>query len=337
MKRLLILLAALYLTATSTPGCAQTLEKVRQRGALLCGSSQGLPGFGFPDSAGNWKGFDVDYCRAIAAAVFGDGSKVKFVPLSPKDRFTALQSGEVDVLIRNTTWTMSRNAQLGLDFPAVNYFDGQAFMVRKSLNAHSVSDLKDASICVAQGSTTELNLADYFRSRGLAFEAVTFADTDSAVKAYEDGRCDSFTNDATSLYGYSKKLTNPEDHVILPEIISKEPLAIGVRKGDAQWSDIVRWVHYALVNAEELGVTQANLADQLKSTNPEVKRLLGIDAKFGEPLGLTANWSVDAIKATGNYGEIFERNLGAGSPLKIKRGINSLWNKGGLQYGIPIR
>jgi general L-amino acid transport system substrate-binding protein len=314
-----------------------TLNNVKQKGYLQCGSNPALSGFGVPDARGNWTGFDVDYCRAIAAAIFNDPSKVRFIPLTAKDRFTALQSGEVDVLARNSTWTMSRDTQLSLDFPAVNYFDGQGFMVRKSVGVSSAKELTGASVCTQQGTTTELNLADFFRSNNLKYEVVAFATADETFKAYDSGRCDAFTTDASGLYSEKLRASNPDDHLILPEIISKEPLGPAVRHGDNQWGDVVRWVHYALVNAEELGVTKANLDQMLKSTNPEIKRLLGTEGNYGEAAGLTNDWAVRIIRHMGNYGEVFERNLGEGSPLKIKRGINALWSKGGLQYGIPVR
>jgi general L-amino acid transport system substrate-binding protein len=328
------LTASLLATAASAQA---TLNNVKQKGFLSCGSNVGLGGFGLPDPQGNWAGFDVDYCRAIAAAIFNDPTKVRFIPLSAKDRFTALQSGEVDVLARNSTWTMSRDTQLGLDFVALNYFDGQGFMVRKKLNVSSAKQLDGASVCTQQGTTTELNLADFFRANKLKYEVVAFATADETFKAYDAGRCDAFTTDASGLYSERLRAATPDDHIVLPEIISKEPLAIAVRHGDNQWGDIVRWVHYALVNAEELGVTKANVDQMMKSDNPEIKRLLGTEGKFGEATGLTNDWAVRIVKHVGNYGEIFDRNIGEGSPLKIKRGLNDLWTKGGLQYGVPVR
>jgi general L-amino acid transport system substrate-binding protein len=326
-------IAALAATAAS----AGTLDTVKQKGFLTCGANTGLAGFGQPDAQGNWTGLDVEYCRAIASAIFNDPTKVKFVPLSAKDRFTALQSGEVDVLIRNTTWTLSRDTSLGLDFAAVNYYDGQGFLVRKKLGVSSALELNGASICVQQGTTTELNLADYFRANKLQLKSVTFASSDETLKAYEAGRCDAFTTDASGLYAERLRLANPDEHLVLPEIISKEPLASAVRQGDDQWEDIVRWTHFALLTAEELGVTKANVDDQLKSENPDVKRLLGTEGKFGEMLGLTNDWGYRVVKNIGNYGELFERTVGQGSPLKIKRGLNAQWSKGGLQYAPPIR
>lgn len=337
MKFAVAAAAAFAIAFVAVPASAQTLKKVQDRGQLLCGGSTGLAGFGQPDDKGVWKGIDVDYCRAMAAAIFNDATKVKFVPLSAKDRFTALQSGEVDVLIRTTTWTLSRDTSLGLNFAGINYFDGQGFMVRKKLGVKSVLELAGASVCTQQGTTTELNLADYFRANKMKYEVVAFASNTETVKAYEAGRCDAFTTDSSGLYAERLTLSNPDEHIVLPEIISKEPLAGVVRHGDDQWLDLVKWVHYAMLNAEELGVTQANLDAMLKSDNPEIKRLLGTEGKFGEALGLPNDWVVRIVKHVGNYGEAFERNVGAGSPLKIARGANALWNKGGLQYAPPVR
>jgi general L-amino acid transport system substrate-binding protein len=337
MKFAVAAVAAFAIVSVAAPASAQTLKKVQDRGQLLCGGSTGLAGFGQPDDKGVWKGIDVDYCRAMAAAIFNDATKVKFVPLSAKDRFTALQSGEVDVLIRTTTWTLSRDTSLGLNFAGINYFDGQGFMVRKKLGVKSVLELAGASVCTQQGTTTELNLADYFRANKMKYEVVAFASNTETVKAYEAGRCDAFTTDSSGLYAERLTLSNPDEHIVLPEIISKEPLAAAVRHGDDQWLDLVKWVHYAMLNAEELGVAQGNLDAMMKSDNPEIKRLLGTEGKFGEALGLPNDWVVRIVKHVGNYGEAFERNVGAGSPLKIARGANALWNKGGLQYAPPVR
>ena len=316
---------------------AQTLKAVKDRGQLVCGANGSLAGFGIPDPQGNWTGFDVDFCRAMAAAIFNDPTKVKFVPLTAANRFTALQSGEIDVLARNTTWTMSRDASLGIDFAAVNYYDGQGFMVRKVLKVSSALELNDASVCVQQGTTTELNLADYFRSNHMSLKTVTFATVDEALKAYDSGRCDAYTTDSSGLYGSRVLLSDPGANIVLPEIISKEPLSPAVRQGDDAWEDLVRWTHHAMVDAEELGVNKNNVDDQKNSTNPEIRRLLGLEGQFGEALGLTNDWAYRIIKAEGNYGESFERNVGQGSPLKIARGLNALWTKGGLQYGLPVR
>ena len=329
--------AAMMLGVSVAAGSAQTLKKVQDRGSLMCGVSQGLPGFSNPDDKGNWTGFDVDVCRAIAAAIFNDASKVKFLPLSAKDRFTALQSGEIDVLSRNSTWTSSRDASLGIIFTAVNYYDGQGFMVRKSLKVNSALELNGASMCTQTGTTTELNLADYFRSNGMKYEVIAFVTADETVKAYEAGRCDAFTTDVSQLYAEKLKLANPADHVILPEIISKEPLAPAVRRGDDQWLALVRWVQFAMLDAEELGVSSKTLDEALKSPQPEIKRLLGTESAFGEQLGLTKDWVVRIVKQVGNYGESFDRNVGTGSKLGISRGLNRLWTKGGIQYAPPVR
>lgn len=338
MKRVvtaLVLASAAAIIAC--PATAATLDDVKARGMLNCGANGQLAGFGMPDSQGEWTGIDVDLCRAIAAAIFNDASKVKFVALSAKDRFTALQSGDVDILVRNTTWTLSRDTQLGLSATGVNYYDGQGFLIRKSLKVNSALELNDAAVCVQQGTTTELNLTDYFRANKMRLKTVTFATLDEALKAYDTGRCDAFTADASALYSVRLKLAKPDDQVVLPEIISKEPLGPFVRQGDDQWFDIVRWGLFAMFNAEELNVTKANVEEQAKSANPEVKRLLGTEGNFGEQLGLTKEWAYRIVKLVGNYGEVFERNLGQSSPLKIARGLNALWTKGGIQYGMPIR
>ena len=338
MKRLATALAfATVLAFGIQAASAQTLAAIKSRGELICGANGTLAGFGLPDPQGNWTGFDVDFCRAIAAAIFNDPTKVRFVPLTAKDRFTALQSGEIDVLSRNTTWTLSRDTSLGLDFVAVTYYDGQGFMVRKALKVSSALELNGAAVCVQQGTTSELNLADYFRANQMQLKTVTFATGDEARKAYESGRCDAYTTDSSGLYGERQKLAVPGDHIVLPEIISKEPLTPAVRHGDNQWTDIVRWTHFAMIDAEELGVTQANVDEKLKSDDPETRRMLGAEGQYGEALGLTNDWVYRIIKHVGNYGEVFERTIGQGSPLKIVRGLNALWTKGGLQYGPPFR
>jgi len=338
MKRVLttIICAAALGLAASAAG-AQTLTTVKTRGVLNCGSNPGLAGFGLPDAQGNWTGLDVEMCRAVAAAIFDDPKKVKFVPLTAKDRFTALQSGEVDVLIRNTTWTSSRDTSLGLNFTGVDYYDGQGFMVRKALKVNSALELSDAAVCVQQGTTTELNLADYFRANKMKLKTVTFATSDEAIKAYDASRCDAYTTDASGLYSERLRLANPNDHVVLPEIISKEPLGPAVRHGDDQWFDIVKWVLFAMIIAEEEGVTSKNLNEALSSDKPDIKKLVGTEGNYGEQFGLTKDWAARIIKHVGNYGEVFERNVGQGSPLKINRGLNALWTKGGLQYAPPIR
>ena len=338
MKRvsLVAALAAAAVFSVSSAG-AQTLKTVKDRGMLSCGVSQGLPGFSAPDDKGNWAGLDVDVCRAIAAAVFDDPSKVKFVPLSAKDRFTALQSGEIDVLSRNTTWTLSRDTSLGVNFAGISYYDGQGFMAKKALKVNSALELNGASICVQTGTTNEQNVADYFKGNNMKYEVIAFANADEAVKAYESGRCDVFTSDVSQLYAQRLKLATPADHIVLPEVISKEPLGPLVRHGDDQWFDIVKWTLFAMINAEELGITQKNVDAMAKSDKPELKRVFGTDGNLGEQLGLTKDWVSRIVKATGNYGESFERNVGAGSKLEIARGLNKLWNKGGIMYAPPIR
>ena len=333
----LVLVMAIAWLCHAVPAHAQTLKKVKERGALICGVTQGLPGFSVPDDKGNWTGFDVDFCRAMAAAIFNDTTKVKFSPLAAKDRFTALQSGEIDLLARVTSWTLSRDTSLGFNFAAVTYYDGQGFLIRKSLKVNSALELNGASICTQTGTTSELNLSDFFRTHKIKYELVAFATADEVVKAYDTGRCDVFSTDLSQLYAERLKLTNPNDHVILPEIISKEPLAPVVRHGDDQWLDVARWTHFAMINAEELGVSSKNIGDSLKSDRPDVMRLLGTEGNFGEQLGLTKDWAERIVRLVGNYGEVFERNLGAGSRLGIARGINNLWNKGGIQYAPPVR
>ena len=336
---LAVLLGSAAYALSAVAASAATLDDVKAKGFVQCGSNTGLAGFGSPNDAGEWSGFDVDFCRAVAAAVFDDPKAVKFSPLSAKERFTALQSGEVDLLARNSTWTISRDSSLGLDFPAVNYYDGQGFMVRKDLGVASALQLSGASVCVQTGTTTELNLADYFKANNLQYNPVVFEKQEEVDAAYDAGRCDVYTTDQSGLYSIRLTLKDPDNHIVLPEIISKEPLGPVTRHGDNQWTDIVRWTHYAMLTAEEFGITQANVAEMQKSENPEIKRILGMEAdtKIGTDLGLTNDWVVRIIKHVGNYGESFERNVGAGSPLKISRGLNAQWNKGGLQYSPPIR
>ena len=330
-------IAAAALGAVATAADAALLDQVKQKGFVQCGVTQGLPGFSSPDDKGSWTGLDVDYCRALAAAIFDDPTKVRYTPLTAKDRFTALQSGEIDVLSRNTTWTLSRDTSLGLNFAGIIYYDGQGFMIRKDKKVSSALELSGASICTQTGTTTELNVADFFRARNMKYEVVSFTTADETIKAYDAGRCDVFTSDVSQLYSMRLKLAKTADHIVLPEIISKEPLGPLVRHGDDQWFDIAKWVLFALINAEELNVTQKNLDEQVKSSNPELKRLLGTEGNFGEQLGLTRDWVVRIVKHVGNYGEIFERNVGASSPLGIERGLNRLWTKGGLQYAPPVR
>jgi general L-amino acid transport system substrate-binding protein len=315
----------------------KTLDVVKQRGALSCGVNEGLAGFGQPDDKGNWTGFNIDYCKAIAVAVLGDANKVKYVATTAKERFTALQSGEIDVLIRNTTWTAARDSSLGLIFTGVNFYDGQGFMVKASLGVKSAKELNGATVCVVTGTTTELNLADYFKTNNMTYKPVVFEKLDETIQAYQSGRCDVYTTDQSGLYSIRVQQPKPEDHVILPEIISKEPLGPSVRQGDDQWLTIVKWVHFALLDAEEAGITQANVGEMVNSTNPDIKRLLGKDGELGKAIGVSNDYVANIIKAVGNYGEIFERNVGSGSRLKIARGLNNLWSRGGIQYAPPMR
>jgi general L-amino acid transport system substrate-binding protein len=340
MKRPFASIAFAAAACLSVPAFAATVDQVKSRGYLVCGSNPGLPGFGLPDDKGNWTGFDIDFCRAVAATIFNDPNKVRFVPLTAKDRFTALQSGEIDLLARNTTWTQSREVAQGFLFPAVTYYDGQGFMVRKKLGVDAAIKLDGASICVQQGTTTELNLADYFRTHNQKYEPVVFATADEAVKAYDSGRCDSFTTDGSQLVSERLKLGTPDDHIILPERISKEPLGPTVRQGDDQWFNLVRWTAFVMLDAEELGVTSKNLDEKAKGTNPEIRRLLGTEGNYGSNLGLTQDWAYRIIKHVGNYGEVFDRNLGDGSRLKLPRGLNALYKPDsgvGIQYAPPIR
>jgi general L-amino acid transport system substrate-binding protein len=341
MKKLVEIFAAsaalTLLTLVPLRAAEDTLQVVKQRGYVKCGVSQGLPGFSNPDDKGNWNGIDVDLCRAVAAAVFGTDEKVKFTPLSAKERFTALQSGEVDLLARNTTWSMHRDTALGVDFTGVNYYDGQGFMVRAELGITSTKELDGASLCTNLGTTTELNAADYFRTHNMQYEMVAFEKADEAVSAYNTGRCDAYTTDQSALYAQRLKLTDPKAHIVLPQIISKEPLGPVVRQGDDQWGDIVRWSHNAMLNAEELGVTSSNVEAMKSSSNPSVKRLLGLDGSFGANMGISNDWAYHIIRTVGNYAETFERNVGKDTPLGIARGVNALWKDGGLQYAPPIR
>jgi general L-amino acid transport system substrate-binding protein len=316
---------------------AGTLDQVKARGYLQCGTNPGLAGFALPDDAGNWTGFDIDVCRAIAAAIFDDQTKVKFIAVDAKDRFSTLQSGLIDVLSHNTSWTLSREAGQGLLFIGVNYYDGQGFMVQKKLNISSALELSGASVCVQQGTSAELNLADFFRSHDMQYEPLDFATSDEALKAYDAGRCDAYSTDASVLFSQRIKLTDPDGHVILPEIISKEPFGPAVRQGDDQWFNLVRWVNFAMLDAEEAGVNSKNVDDMVRSEDPGIKKLLGSEGNFGEGIGLTRDWVYRIIKHVGNYAEVFDRNLGDGSPLKVKRGLNALWSKGGIEYAPPVR
>ncbi len=335
---LALLAATLALGSVTQVQAGATLDAVKKKGFVQCGISDGLPGFSYADAKGKYVGLDVDVCRAVAAAVFGDAEKVKYSPLTAKERFTALQSGEVDILSRNTTWTSSRDAAMGLNFTGVTYYDGQGFLVNKKLGVASARELDGATVCIQAGTTTELNLADYFRAHNLKFTPITYDTSDESAKSLESGRCDVLTSDQSQLYAQRIKLAAPDDYVVLPEVISKEPLGPAVRQGDEEWFDVVRWTLYAQLNAEELGVSSVNVEELAKSTkNPDIARLLGAEGEYGKDLKLNKDWAVQIVKQVGNYGEIFERNVGAGSQLKIERGLNALWNKGGLQYAPPVR
>lgn len=314
-----------------------TLESVKEKGYVACGVSTGLPGFSNPDDKGQWSGLDVDVCRAVAAATLKDAGKVKFVPLTAKERFTALQSGEIDVLSRNTTWTLTRDASLGLNFTGVSYYDGQGFMVKKDLGVKSAKELDGASICIQSGTTSELNLADYFRANNMEYQPVVFDTSDSTAKGFDAGRCDVLTSDQSQLYALRVRLSKPDSAVVLPEVISKEPLGPIVRQGDDQWFNIVKWSLAAMINGEELGLNSGNINAQKASSDPNVRRLLGIDGPKGKGLALDDDWSLRIIEQVGNYEEIFERNVGAESPLQIDRGLNALWNEGGILYAPPFR
>src|SRR5215468_1010969 len=339
MKYLHIAVAGAALTVgLSVAAQATTLDTVKQRGKLLCGVTTGLAGFGAPNDQGVWSGLDIDLCRAVAAAVFGDATKVEYKPLNAEQRFTALQSGEVDMLARNSTWTLSRDSQLGLDFVAVNYYDGQGFMVKKELGVKSALELKGATVCVQEGTTTEKNLGDFDKANNLGMKPVKFKENDQARGSYDEGRCDAYTTDASGLAGERTALKNPDDNVILPEIISKEPLGPAVRHGDNNWGDIIRWTLNTMIIAEEFGITQANLDDtKQNSQNPEVRRLLGVEGEMGKMMGLGNDFAYNIIKAVGNYGESFERNVGLKTPLRLARGLSELWSKGGLMYAPPYR
>jgi len=338
----LLLATAVGLAAVFPSGHAlagKDLDAVKARGVLICGvAAGGLAGFMLADSQGKWKGLDVDICRAVAAAIFGDSEKVKYTPVSAQQRFTALQSGEVDMLSNNTTWTLTRDTALGLDFTGITYYDGQGFMVNKKLGVKSAKELNGATVCVAPGTTTELNLADYFRANKMTLKPVVFDDIDQIRGAFFAGRCDVYTGDRVRLYATrAANAPNPDDYVILPEIISKEPLGPVVRHGDNQFADIVRWAQYAMIEAEEYGITSKNVDELLSSENPSIKRILGVTPGMGKALGVDERWVYSIVKQVGNYGEAFERNLGMGSPLKIDRGLNKLWTEGGILYAPPIR
>ncbi len=339
MKTTALLGAMTVAGLTAGAAAAATLDDVKERGTLNCGVTTGLVGFAAPDANGTWEGFDVDVCRAVAAAVLGDPQAVEFVPTTGKTRFTALASGEVDVLARNTTWTFSRDTDLKFDFIGINYYDGQGFIVPKELGVTSAKDLSGATVCIQTGTTTELNLADYFRSNGMDYEPVPIETNAEAQQQYLAGACDTYTTDASGLAATRATFENPGDHILLPEIISKEPLGPLVRHGDSEWGDIVRWTFYALVAAEEYGVTSANVADMSAAAgdDPEVNRLLGLEGDLGSMIGLEATWAKDAIAAVGNYGEIFEKNIGQNTPIGLARGLNAQWQDGGLMYAPPFR
>jgi general L-amino acid transport system substrate-binding protein len=336
----LAVVAALGLTASAAQAqtvASATLDAVKAKGFVQCGVTGGVPGFSAPDANNVWTGLEVDYCRALAAAIFDDPDAVRYTSLTSQERFTALSAGEIDVLSRTTTWTMSRDTQLGISFVGTMFYDGQGFMVRKADGINSALELSGAAICIESGTTTELNAADYFAANSMEFNTVVFVDQDEVVKAYEDGRCDVYTTDSSALAAERSKFANPDDHLILPEIISKEPLGPVVRQGDSGWFNIARWTYYALLEAEELGVTQANVDEMLGSDNPAIKRLLGVEGDFGTPMGLTPDWAYRIIKHIGNYAESYEKHVGPSTPIGLARGLNALWRDGGIQYAPPIR
>lgn len=337
-KSIPLTVAALTVALTATAAHGATLDDVKAKGHLQCGVSTGLAGFSYTDDAGGWDGFDVDYCRALAAAIFGDKEAVKFTPTTGKTRFTSLASGEVDILARNTTWTFSRDADLKFSFAGVNYYDGQGFMVRKDLGVASALELDGATICIQTGTTTELNLADYFRANGISYEPVPIETNAEAQQKYLSDACDAYTTDASGLAATRATFENPADHILLPEIISKEPLGPAVRHGDDQWADIASWVLNALVIAEEKGITSANVQEMAAgSEDPEINRLLGNEGEYGAMVGLPADFAVHAILAGGNYGEVFERHLGTDTPIALERGLNAQWTDGGILYAPPFR
>jgi general L-amino acid transport system substrate-binding protein len=341
MKRILMTASAIAVMAAVSPATAGTLDTVKERGAVRCGVSGESAGFSAPSDSGEWRGLDVDYCRAVAAAVFGDGSKVQFVALTSKERFAALQAGEIDVLSRTATWTLSRDTSLALNFVGALYYDGQGFMVNsaKLPDVKSAKDLAGATVCTNTGTTTELNMADYFKANGIAYQPLVFEKIEEVRLAYEGGRCDAYTTDQAALYAARAGFANPGEHTILPEVISREPLSPAVRQGDDQWFDIAKWTLFGLLNAEMMGVTKAKVEAMKASENPEIKRMLGQypDSKLGADLGVSEDWVANIVAAVGNYGEMFERNLGSESQMKISRGLNRLWSDGGLHYAPPIR
>jgi len=339
-RRPFVAMAAMLLVmlvAGSPQGHAQTLKAVKERGTLNCGVGQGLLGFSSQDDKSDWTGLDVDICRAVAAAVFGDPTKVTFTPLDASARFAALQSNKIDMLSRNSTWTMARETSLGLMFAGVAYYDGQGFLLRREAGIDTALQLGGKTVCTQTGTTTELNLSDYFRAKDMPLKVLAFASAEESRKAYDEGKCDVLTSDVSQLYAERLKLGSPDSHIILPEVISKEPLGPAVRQGDDQWFNLVKWTLYALINAEELGVKSATVDEALSSANPDIRRLVGSDGEFGQQLGLDKDWAARAVRAVGNYGEIYERNVGTGSRLSIPRGLNALWTQGGIQYAPPVR
>jgi len=330
-------LSVAALALASSFASADTLENVKSKGILSCGVSTGIAGFSATDSSGEWKGLDVDMCKAVASAVLGDTSKIKYVPLTAKERFTALQSGEIDMLSRATTWTATRDTSLGLNFVGVNYYDGQGFLVSKKIGVNSALELDGATVCIQAGTTSELNLTDYFKANKMTYKPITYDTSGQTIEGFKSGRCDVVTSDASQLYGLVLKVKDPNSVQVLPEIISKEPLGPVVRQGDDKWFNIVKWSHIAMLNAEEFGITKANVDSMKGSKNPGIQRILGESGEAGKNLGLDAKWAYNIIKNVGNYGESFDRNVGKDSPLKISRGLNELWTNGGLQYGAPIR
>jgi general L-amino acid transport system substrate-binding protein len=314
---------------------AQTLEAVKARGNLICGVNQGLDGFSKKDAAGAWSGFDVDFCRAVASAIFADGSKVQFVPVSASERFDVLRDGKVDILSRNSTWTLSRELQYGISFAGITYFDGQGFMVRRAANVDSALELNNSKVCVQKDTTTRRNQADYFESNSMKYEAVLTDSPQDSLDRYQKKECSVVTSDVSQLYSAKQALPDAGDQIILPEVISKEPLGPSVREGDPKWRDLVQWVHFAMLDAEELGVSQSTLAQAEQSSRPSVRRLLGKDGNIGQTMGLSNDWVANIVKLVGNYGEVYERNLGTNSKLGIPRGLNELWSLGGIQYAPP--
>lgn len=340
MKKLSLLIATTSLTifTTVTAHAGVILDAIKKKDFIQCGVNDGLPGFSSPNDKGQWTGLDIDTCRAVAAATLGDANKVKFTPLTAKERLTALQTGEIDLLSRNTTWTLIRDASLGIHFTGVNYYDGQGFLVSKKLGVKSAKELNGATVCINAGTTTELNVADYFRENNLEYAPIVFATNDQTLKGFETGRCDVLTSDQSQLYAQRIQMADPNTAIVLPEVISKEPLGPAVRQDDHEWFNIVKWTLFAMINAEELGVTSKNVEDMKRtSSHPVIRRLLGLEGDLGKALGLSNEWAYNIIKQVGNYAEMFDRNVGAGSPLKIERGVNALWNKGGILYAPPIR